>query len=199
MKLSIDLINYLEEKGTWDSFRSEYNEIHKKDPLYANTFAGVLEIARGLNTENIPYLVIGGLAVASYLHQVDNSAFRNWRGTSDIDLVVSDKKIASRILNSADYKFKQSQPNKQGMVGRLCDYVKQDDGEITVVGLRTGIRDKTGRDVTNKFVKNSAKIPVHGVQISVPKLKDLIYMKRWANRGKDKSDIRTLKKIFSNI
>lgn len=199
MKLSTELINYLEEMGTWDSFRREYNKIHEKNPQYANTFAGMLEIARGLNVINAPYLIIGGLAVASYIHQLDNGAFRNWRGTSDIDLLVPDKKVAEGVFNSANYRFKQSQTTKQGMVGRLYDYVKEDNGEITVVGLRLGLTDKTGKNITNKFLNRSAMIPVHGVRVSVPQFKDLVYMKKWANRAKDRTDRNILRGLVSKI
>ena len=199
MKISIDLINYLTDKNTWNDFLSEYNDIHDKNPAYANTFAGMLEISRGLNIKNKPYLIIGGLSVASYIHQLDSNAFKDWRGTSDIDLLLPNKKDAESVLYSAGYEFKQTQNTKEGMVGRLYDYVKEDNGEITVVGLREGICDKRKKDITQKLVNQRAIIPVYGVRVAVPKLKDLINMKRFANRAKDRGDIKTLKVLYSNI
>jgi predicted nucleotidyltransferase len=196
MKLSIKLINHLTQQGTLDNFLSEYNTIHSRDPAYANTFAGMLEIAKGLCELKEDYLIIGGLSVASYLHQMDDMAFQNWRGTSDIDLLVPNRNAAEKILLYSDYKFKQTQHSKEGMIGNLYDYAKQDNGETTVVGLRTGLCDKSGRDITQKVLAHRAIIPVHGVRISVPQLKDLIEMKRWANRKKDREDIQTLKRMI---
>jgi predicted nucleotidyltransferase len=196
MKLSVRLINHLNRKGTFNDFLSEYNTIHEKDPAYANTFAGMLEIAKGLGELGQDYLIIGGLAVASYLHQMDDKAFQNWRGTSDIDLLVPDRNVAEKILLYSDYHFKQVQHSKEGMIGNLYDYVKQDNGEPTVVGLRMGLCDKSKRDITRKLLIHQAIIPVHGVGVAVPRIRDLIEMKRWANRSKDRSDIKTLKSMF---
>jgi hypothetical protein len=196
MKVSMDLINYLTQRDTWNDFLSEYNAIHNKNPAYANTFAGLLEIAKGLSDLREDYLVIGGLAVASYLHQMDNRAFQNWRGTVDIDLLVPNRDAAEKVLLSSDYKYKQVQHSKEGVIGGVYDYVKQDNGESTVVGLRTGLCDTSKRDITRKLLNHRAIIPVHSVGIAVPQLKDLIQMKRWANRKKDREDIRILKEMI---
>jgi len=198
MKISEDLINHLEKVGTWEDFRLEYNIIHKKDPAYANTIAGMLEIARGLNKIKRKYLIIGGLAVASYLHQGDICAFREWRGTSDIDLL-ADKKIAESILKKADYSFAQTQKGKIGIIGRLYDYTKEDNGETTVVGLREKIMGENGRDITDYLLNHRSIIPVHGVHVSVPQLRDLVKMKRFANRKKDREDVKILKKLAERI
>jgi predicted nucleotidyltransferase len=124
---------------------------------------------------------------------VDPAAFQNWRGTSDIDLLVSNRDVAEKVLRHSDYNFKQTQNSKEGMIGRLYDYVKQDNGEITVVGLRTGLCDKSGKDITKRLLGHHAIVPVQGIGISVPRLKDLIEMKQWANRKKDREDIKTLR------
>ncbi len=196
MKLSINLINSLTKSGTWEDFLNEYNGIHAKNPAYSNTYAGMLEICKGLNDLKEDYAIIGGLAVASYLHQMDDKAFQSWRGTSDIDLLVPNRDAAEKILLYSEYKFKQTQNSKEGMIGRLYDYVKQDNGEATVVGLRTGVCDKGERDITRKLLSHRAIIPVQGIGISVPQLKDLIQMKQWANRGKDRQDVKTLRSMF---
>lgn len=193
MKISLNLINHLQSKESFDDFLSEYNDIHERDPAYANTFAGMLELSRDLNHLNTPYLIIGGLAVASYLHQTDEEAFRNWRGTSDIDLVVPNRDLAERVLRKSGYEFRQIQNGKEGVIGRLYDFAKEDNGETTVVGYRQGICDSKGREITREMLNHAAVIPVHGVPIIVPKLKDLVYMKRLANRSKDRLDIKTLK------
>jgi hypothetical protein len=195
MKISQELKERLKEKDTFEEFEEEYMAIHEWNPAYANTFAGMLEISRGLNIRGTSHLIIGGLAVASYVHQVNPEAFRNWRGTSDIDLLVPHKKDAEAVLNYAGYKFKQSQKTKPGMIGRLYDYAKDDDGETTVVGLREGICDKSGRDITSKLLDHKTIIPVHGIMVSVPQLKYLLEMKKWANRPKDREDRKTLKDI----
>lgn len=199
MKLSIELIKHLESRNTWKSFREEYDALHEKNPAYANTFAGMLEICRGLNIRNTPYLIVGGLAVASYLYKADNNALRDWRGTYDIDLVVPDKRLAEEVLNFADYEFRQKQPSKIGMKGFLYDYAKEDKGETTVVGLRKGLVNSSGKDITNKLIKRSEIIPVYGVRVSVPHLKDLVEMKRFANRNKDRIDLKYLRKFYKKI
>ena len=198
MKLSMDLIAHLEKKGTLRAFIDEYETIYSKNPAYANTFAGMLEISRGLNLAKADYLIIGGLSVAAYLHQFDSEAFGSWRGTSDIDLLVTDKNIGTRVLKSADYDFAQVRPSRIGMKGLLYDYTKEDNGETTVVGLRTGIMDKAKRDVTKKLLTHSAIIPVHGVRVAVPQLGDLIKMKKWANRKRDREDIASLKYLLES-
>lgn len=189
----------MKKKETLDGFLSEYETIHKENPAYANTFAGMLEIARGLNELEEPYLIIGGLAVASYLHQMDSKAFENWRGTDDIDLVVPNKKIAEKVLRYADYEFRQAQNGLPGVGGRLYDYAKEDNGETTVVGFREKVIDKTKKDVTRKLLNHRAQIPVHGIRVSVPQLKELAEMKKWANREKDRADRKTLKRMVSKI
>lgn len=199
MKISQDLINHLKERNTFNDFLNEYKSIHNTNPAYANTFAGMLEISRGLNTRGIPNLIIGGLSVATYLHQVNPHAFKEWRGTSDIDLLVPDRKQAERILHNAGYEFRQIQNTKEGMIGRLYDYAKEDNGETTVVGFREGICDRSRRDITKKLINQRTIIPVHGVMVSVPNLKDLIEMKKFANRAKDRGDIKTLKALYNNI
>ena len=196
MKFSVELIDHLEKVGSWNSFREEYQALHEKDPAYANTFGGMLEICRGLNIRETSYLIIGGMAVASYLHQADSHAFRDWRGTSDIDLMVPDKKLAEEVLNFADYKFRQTYPSKIGMKGKLYNYAKDNQGETIVVGLREGIVNSSGKDITNKLLNHAAIIPVHGVRIAVPQWKDLISMKRFANRKKDREDLNFLKTVF---
>lgn len=196
MKLSMNLINSLTQKDTWEDFLSEYNTIHKKIPAYANTFAGMLEISKGLDDLKSDYLMIGGLAVASYLHQMNDQVFRVWRGTTDIDLMVPNRDIAEKVLRDSGYLYTGVQNSKEGMIGRLYDYVKQDNGETTVVGLRMGLCDPSGRDITHKLLNHHATIPVHGIGIAVPRIKDLMEMKKWANRNKDRRDIKTLKSMF---
>ena len=192
----MNLINHLTHQGTWKDFLSEYNAIHQKTPAYANTFAGMLEIAKGLNDLGEDYLVIGGLAVASYLHQMNDQAFRTWRGTADIDLLVPDRDIAEKVLTYSDYHFSQTDKTKEGMIGKLYTYAKQDNGETTVVGLRTGLRDPAGRDITRKMLMHHATVPVYGVGVAIPRIKDLLDMKGQANRKKDRQDIKTLKSMF---
>ena len=201
MKLSMDLIKHMERAGSWKDFRRDYDIIHdeKGNKSYANTFAGMLEISMGLDVLGEDYLIIGGMAVAAYLYQVDPQAFRNWRGTDDIDLLVIDKGIAERVLKSADYEFRGVLNNKPGVIGQLFDYAKEDNGETTVVGLRAGVADGTGKDITRKLLNHRAIIPVHGVQVAVPQLRALVEMKRSANRAKDREDIKTIKYLTSRI
>lgn len=198
MKISKKLEKHLKKVKTWRGFVEEYNIIHKKKPSYGNTFAGMLELARDLNERNVSYLIIGGLAVASYVHQGSDKAFREWRGTTDIDLLAS-KKEAERALINADYEFGQAQRGKPGIIGKLYDYVKQDDGETTVVGLREKVQGRSGKDITNSLLNHKTMIPVHGVHIYVPRLKDLFEMKKWANRTKDRKDLKVLKKLMKAL
>ncbi len=204
MKLSMSLIKHLEDNSEWEHFRREYDALHgtgEDGKDYANTVAGCLEISHDLNHRNIPYCILGGLAVAFHLHQVDHDAFLTWRGTSDIDLLAPKNNDVVGVLNSNGYTYRNSKSGMRGVTGKgkVFDYVKDDNGENLIVGLRSGVEVR-GKAVTERLLgSHSTLVDLYSVPVRVPMVRDLIAMKQYANRKKDRLDIIELRKMFPGI
>ncbi len=201
MKISTSLTSHLETNNQFKGFWREYKSLHSRDSTgqkYANTIAGCMEIVHDLNEKKIPYCILGGLAVAFHLHQVDHNAFLKWRGTSDIDLLVA-KKVVGGILRKNDYTYRQVLRGLKAAKQGVYDYVKDDNGETLVLGLRESIQNKKGKDITNKILNNSSLVDVYSVPIRVPMIRDLVQMKRFANRAKDREDIKLLRQKYKGL
>ena len=180
----MDVLRKFEELGIIDDFLAEDKAIRLVDRPYANSIIGCLELSHRLNEAGNLYLIIGGLAVACYVRQVNYEGFLKWRGTNDIDILVLNKDYGERALRNCGYEFRQLLKNKGGAIGPIYVYAREDNGETLVVGLRTGIKS-VNKDITSYLLKNATKVDLWGVPINVPMIRDLVAMKRDANRPKD--------------
>lgn len=201
MKFSDKLIAHLRENRQLKRFRQEYRSLYDKNAdsrAYGNTIAGCMEIAQRLDEEQIPYCVLGGLAVAFYQHQIDHEAFLIARRTSDIDLLV-ERKAVEGILREEGYEFSQVRRGMKGAKAGVFDFTRISNGEHLVVGLRESVEDRKGRDITNKVLQHAGTVDVYSIPIRIPTIRELIAMKRFANRTKDREDIRLLKKLFRGL
>lgn len=202
MKFSVNLIKHLKENEQFDKFWAEYDSLHSRaqTKAYANTVAGCLEIVHDLNDRGIPYCMIGGLSVAFHLHQVNHDAFLNWRGTSDIDILAPKSAIES-VLKANGYAYKQIRRGMPGARTGIFDYVKDDNGESLTLGLRQAVEDERDRDITGRLLGSlhSTAVDVYSIPVRVPSIRELIAMKRAANRGKDRDDIKLLKAAYKGL
>ena len=201
MRISLPLVKYLTEHSQFERFMDEYETLHSRDEkgkFYANTIAGCLGIAHDLNSQKIPYCIIGGLAVAFHIHQVDHDAFLKWRGTSDIDLLVQ-KSAAEKILRDEGYAFRDVKRGKKGAMNGIYDYAKDDNGEHLVLGLREHIEDQSGKDITHKLLSGATNVDVYSIPVKVPMIRDLVDMKCFANRLKDRDDIKLLRSYYKGL
>lgn len=197
--ISMSLIKELEKNGVWDSFRGEYDALHKRDRTYANSIVGCMELAHHLNSYEVPYFVIGGLAVAMYVHQVDHEGFLKWRGTDDIDLVVPNLDDGKKALVHCGYRFMNRYNAKEGSTGPIYNHVRDENGETIVAGLRTGVSDLPGRDITRELLKNVGRVDLWSIPVQVPAVRALTEMKKFANRAKDRADIKLLRIHYAGI
>ncbi len=201
MKIDLSLVKYLEDNSQLERFMGEYEELHERDEegkAYANTIGGCLGIAHDLNRKKVPYCIIGGLAVAFHLHQVNHAAFLQWRGTSDID-ILADKKSAERTLREFGYDFREAQYGKAGAKSGIYVYAKDDNGESLSLGLRQKVEDKTGRNIAPKLLGSATVVDVYSIPIRVPMIRDLVAMKLHANRTKDREDIKRLREYYKGL
>lgn len=201
MKIDLSLIKHLAHNEQLERFMQEHDSLHNRDDkgkAYANTIGGCLGIAHDLNRKNIPYCIIGGLAVAFHLHQVNHDAFLQWRGTSDID-ILANKKVAERTLGEFGYDFREPKYGKKGAKSGVYIYAKDDNGESLSLGLRQEVEDKTGRNIAPKLLGSATVVDVYSVPIRVPMIRDLVAMKLHANRAKDREDIKRLREFYKGL
>lgn len=95
--------------------------------------------------------------------------------------------------------YRQTRNRLAGAKTGVYDFAKDDDGETLVLGLREKIEDKSDKDITQKTLKHSATVDVYSVPIRVPMIRDLVAMKRAANRAKDRSDIAVIRKTYADL
>src|SRR5947207_6838645 len=141
----------------------------------------LLRATAALNEVGVPYAVVGGNAVASWVATVDEGAVRN---TRDVDLLVrrSDLPIITAALEGA------------GFVG---------DELLDVVMFRDGPAVKPSEAVHLLFAGEKTRpdhlLPAPEIQtvkdpanFSVIALESLIAMKLMSNRDKDRTHVRDL-------
>lgn len=198
--ISDKLKRYLEDSGDLKHFKEDFEKISrvtsKSHPKYADTLREFLELCLMLNEEQKDYVVLGGLATAAHIYAANPSEFILWRGTDDIDLL-ADKKEVEGIIRALGYEFRES-VRRKGAIGNIYDFVKDIDGTSVKIGLRGGV-EVMGRDFTQRLYRNASTVGVYSVPIKVPTLRDLVEMKRYSNRKKDRKDIELLKKLYGSL
>ena len=173
----------------------------------------------GVKAQNLVFL--GGIAI--YLHSrkaLGDKVVNRWRGTHDIDLVVTEKggagKILSGIQKSHNYEYieplrshfpdKQTWEIKSQGKGYLNDKERTIDIDVYLTNSATGYTNLNGRQIgayPDKFISQPVETITTGAkyktaEVAVPSLLDCLIMKLDVAatdgklRNKDRSDILCL-------
>jgi hypothetical protein len=146
---------------------------------------GTLEkIAGALAAERIPYEVIGGMAVMIQVQRVDPSAVRN---TKDIDILVqrADLERIKAVAEGQGFKFRHS----AGVDMLLPPGETKARSGVHLVF--TGERFRPHQALPNPRLRPE-HLSVHGVEVAVIAVADLVRMKLSTNRDIDRVHIRDL-------
>ncbi len=150
---------------------------------------GLKNICEILNTNEIPYCLVGGLAV---------SMLAAPRATEDIDLMVllnDDQKanIASLLENKFQIiQNKELFTVQQTTIWRFILKDKTINTESLLI-LDFILADN---DIYKNSISEAIDIELNGTKIYVVTPENLISIKKLSNRGKDKLDIEALKKTL---
>ena len=146
---------------------------------------GTLEkIAGSLAAEKIPYEVIGGMAVMIQVHRVDPSAVRN---TKDIDIMIrrADLERIKVVAERQGFKFRHS----AGVDMLLPRGETKARSGVLLVFSEENVRPHQA--LPNPQLKPEC-LSVHGVDVAVIPVLDLVRMKLSNNRDIDRVHIRDL-------
>ena len=146
-----------------------------------NVFYEFWKIAKVLETEKIPYALVGGVAIA--FHSVP-------RFTKDIDILVNPESYGQvkRVLQNEGY-FESTSPrtfkNTELTMHRFMKIADTDEMLIDVLVSGTKRHDQI---ITNAIDAESAE-----VKVKLASKEDLIWLKRFRNSKQDQADIEGLK------
>jgi len=146
---------------------------------------GTLErIAGSLAAEKIPYEVIGGMAVMIQVQRVDPSAVRN---TKDIDIMVqrADLERIKGVAERHGFRFRHS----AGVDMLLPRGETKARSGVHLVF--SGERVRPHQALPNPVLRPE-RLSVHGVDVAVVPVVDLVRMKLSNNRDIDRVHIRDL-------
>jgi hypothetical protein len=140
---------------------------------------GTLErIAKPLAAEKIPYELIGGGAVMVHVNRIDSSAVRN---TKDIDIMVHRADLERIIEVAAQHGF--TFRHSAGLDMLLPHGETKARNAIHLIF--TGEKVRPTQVVLNPPL-NPQQVSIHGVEVSVIPLLDLVQMKLSNNRDIDR-------------
>ena len=141
----------------------------------------MLRAARALEEAKIPYAVIGGNAVASWVARVDEAAVRN---TQDVDVLLrrSDLEAAKAALSSAGFVYRHVKGIDMFLDGPRAK--ARDAVHIIFAGERVRSADVApAPDVTETDVATSFRVVA---------LEPLVRMKLTSFRDKDRMHVRDM-------
>jgi hypothetical protein len=155
--------------------------LDRMERAVANVRERLLRATGALNQAGVPYAVVGGNAVASWVATVDEGAVRN---TRDVDILVrrSDLSQVTTALEQAGF-----------VPGQLLDVVMFRDGEEgkpseAVHLLFAGERVRADHLLPAPEIETVAD----PANFRVMELERLVLMKLMSNRDKDRSHVRDL-------
>ncbi len=146
---------------------------------------GTLErMAGSFAAERIPYEVIGGMAVMIHVYQVDSSAVRN---TKEIDIMIqrTDLETIKGVTERQGFRFRHS--------GGVDTFLPPGETKARcgVHLLFTGEKVRPHQALPNPELRPEY-LSVHGVDVAVIPVADLVGMKLSSNRDIDRVHIRDL-------
>lgn len=149
---------------------------------------GTLErIARPLAAEKIPYELIGGGAVMVQVNRVEPSAVRN---TKDIDIMVHrpDLERIKDVAQRHGFSFRHS----AGLDMLLPRGETQARNAVHLIF--SGEKVRPNQAVENPPVRPE-HLSIHGVEVAVIPIQDLVQMKLSSNRDIDRVHVRDLDSV----
>jgi hypothetical protein len=157
-----------------------------EEKLFA--LVGTLErIAAPLAAEKIPYELIGGGAVMVQVNRVDPSAIRN---TKDIDIMIhrADLDRIKEVAQQHGFTFRHS----AGLDMLLPHGETQ--ARNAVLLIFTGEKVKASQALPNPPLRPE-HLSIHGVEVAVIPVADLVQMKLSNNRDIDRVHVRDLDSV----
>lgn len=149
---------------------------------------GVLEkIARSLADEKIPYELVGGGAVMVQVNRVDPSAVRN---TKDVDIMVyrRDFERVKDVAQRHGFTFRHA----AGLDMLLPQGETQARNAVHVIFSDEKVRPSQA--VANPPIRPE-RLSIHGVEVEVIPIADLVQMKLSSNRDIDRVHVRDLDSV----
>lgn len=200
--LSEELRGRLSREGTLEQFLDHYRSICQrsdetsKNRAYANCLHQLLEIAPRLHDLGREYVIVGGLVIPVHLYQTQPEHVINWRGTSDIDVLAQESEVADVLISLGYRRINGNTWSKHGARGTtkpLVSYV-HDSAYHQLVQIREDVVI-AGKKKTHQIYRDAGELSFYRIPVRVPSIADMIAMKRDANRGKDREDIRLLRAL----
>ena len=173
---------------TWEQFlqeaaaKGDVINLMFEERLF-NLVSILQKIADPLTTANIPYEVIGGLAVLIHVEAADPSQSVLTRDVVDILIHRSDLDRVIAVAESAGFQFRHAAGVDMFLFG--------DKATHAVHLVFTGEKVKPGQLVANPDLSPERKT-IKGQEVWVIPIADLVRMKLSANRDKDRVHIRSL-------
>jgi hypothetical protein len=149
---------------------------------------GTLErIAKPLTAEKIPYELIGGGAVMVQVHRVEPSAVRN---TKDIDIMVhrSDLQRIKEVAQCHGFTFRHA-----ASLDMLLPH-GETQARNAVHLVFSGEKVRPNQAVANPPIRPE-QLSIHGVEVAVIPVVDLVQMKLSNNRDIDRVHVRDLDSV----
>ena len=146
-----------------------------------NLFFEFAKIVEKLNEKEIPYVVIGGVALAFYTTP---------RFTKDIDILILEKELkeVNNILQELDFFPSASSWTFQNTQLSLHRYLKIDANDEVMLDILVGNNQQYQEIINNAETFDTSQIP-----IKVINKQDLIKMKKLRKSSQDLVDIESLK------
>jgi len=150
--------------------------------MFEERLFGLVEIlhkaAEMFTAEGIPYETIGGMAVAAHIEQVDRDQIML---TRDVDVMI-DRPDLERVKEAAP---------RHGL-----DMLLYGDGKKTIRGVRLLFSgEKVKPDQAPNPRLEPERITVHGGEVSVIRVIDLVRMKLNSYRDKDRVHVRGMVRL----
>jgi hypothetical protein len=145
-----------------------------------NVFYEFWKIAKVFETEQIPYALVGGVAVA--FHSVP-------RFTKDIDILVEPEVVerVSNVLKNEGYFESTSPRTFKNTVLTMHRFMKIVDGDEMLIDVLVSGSERHSEIIANAVDAESAE-----VKVKLASKDDLIWLKRFRNSIQDQADIEGL-------
>ena len=145
-----------------------------------NVFYEFWKIAKALEKENIPYALVGGVAIA--FHSVP-------RFTKDIDILIGPGVLdrVGDVLKNEGYFESTSPRTFKNAKLTMHRFMKIVDADEMLIDILVGGRERHHEIIANAVDTESAE-----VKVKLASKEDLIWLKRLRNSKQDQADIEGL-------
>ncbi len=153
-----------------------FTETEGKDG-YMNVFFEFWKIAKALEEEELPYALVGGVAIA--FHSVP-------RFTKDIDILIDPETVeqVGELLKKEGYFESTSPRTFKNTELTMHRFIKIVDGDEMLIDVLVSGTERHSAIVANAVAAVSAEVTV-----KLASKEDLIWLKRFRNSKQDQADI----------